>query len=124
MEMEVFACPQCGSKKICQTIINDSSSFVNNEKWKCTCEECGYKGIPIIMEKYEGTFQGSQPSKPGFIGPWKFRTLLDDGEDKYFDLLWEDAQDCIEALKLERGDRIKVTLDEKVWCVEKLDDLD
>lgn len=118
--MEILACPQCGSKKICQTTIDDKVSVDYNKKWRCTCKECGYHGVPDILEKYEGIFQGSQPSIPGFIGPWILRTRLDNGEEKVLEVLWEDAQDCIQALQLKRGDEIIVTLDQKVWCIEKL----
>ena len=119
-KMEVLVCPQCGSKDFYQTTIQDEVATDSSKKWECSCKECGYRGIPIILDKYEGTFQGSQPSNPGFIGPWIIRTRLDSGEEKVLEVLWEDAQDCIQALQLKRGDKIRVTLDQKVWCIERL----
>jgi len=118
--MEILACPQCGSKNFCRSTTKDKVSTNNNKKLECSCKECGYHGIPIILDKYIGTFRGFYPSFSGFIGPWTLRTRLDDGVEKVLDVLWEDAQACIQALQLKKGDEIRVTLDQKVWCIEKL----
>ncbi len=118
--MELLACPQCGSKNFCQTTLKYEMVTDDNKKWDLACKECGYQGIPIILDKYEGIFQGAQPSSLGFIGLWILRTRLDSGEEKVLEVLREDAQDCIQALQLKRGDEIRVILDQKVWYIERL----
>jgi len=117
--MEILPCPQCGSKTFCLTAIEDKTSD-GNKGWTGVCKECGYRSTPTILEKYEGTFQGSQPSSPGFIGLWVLKIRLDNGKEKLLEVLWEDAQTCVQFLQLKRGDRIKVTIGEKLWHVEKL----
>lgn len=115
--MEVNTCPHCGSKKIQQETIKDKILSENTKEYICT--ECGYQGEPLAIEKYEGIFQGIKPSPSGFIGPWEIQTRLDNGEKKRLPALWEDARDCIRSLKLKKGDRIIVTVDQKIWCINK-----
>lgn len=115
--VEVNTCPQCGSKHIqhenSKELVLDSSSYI--------CKVCGYKGSPLILEKYEGVFQGIKSSVPGFIGPWEIQFRLDDGKRKTLEVIWEDARDCIRSLDLKKGDRIAVTIDEKIWCIDKIE---
>jgi DNA-directed RNA polymerase subunit RPC12/RpoP len=116
--MEVTTCPHCGSKQIQQETLKDI--VLNEAAVDYICKECGYQGAPIVLEKYEGAFQGIKPAIPGFIGPWEIQTRLDNGEKKILPVLWEDARDCIQSLRLKKGDRITVTVDEKIWCVDKV----
>jgi hypothetical protein len=116
--MELTTCPQCGSKHIQQASINDV--VLDKSTIKYECKICGYQGLPLIIEKYEGVFQGIKSAVPGLIGPWEIQTRLDNGERKTLSVLWEDARDCIRSLELKKGDRITVTVDEKIWCIDKV----
>jgi hypothetical protein len=116
--MELTTCPQCGSKQIQQKKIEDV--VLKKPTIEYTCKLCGYHGAPLILEKYEGVFQGIKPEAPGFIGPWAIHTRLDNGERKTLSVLWEDARDCIRSLELKKGDRILVTVDKEVWCIDKI----
>ncbi len=116
--MEVTTCPQCGSKITCPENIRDV--VLNDYTLEYTCKDCGYSGMPIISEKYEGIFQGLKPPVPGFVGVWEISTRLSNGEKKVLSVLWDDARDCIQTLQIKKGDKIKVTIDEKIWCIEKL----
>ena len=120
--MELTTCPQCGSKQIQQKITRDVVLKKPTIDYKCTM--CGYQGVPLVLEKYEGVFQGIKPEVPGFIGPWAIQTRLDDGKRKTLSVLWEDARDCIRSLELKKGDRITVTVDKEVWCIDKVDTSD
>jgi len=115
--MELATCPQCGSKHIQKETIKDV--VLDKPTAEYVCKVCGYQGVPLILEKYEGIFQGIRSEFPGFIGPWEIQTKLDNGERKTLSMLWEDARDCIRSLQLKKGDRITVTLDEKIWCIER-----
>ena len=115
--MEVTTCPHCGSIHIQQETLKDI--VLNEDIVDYICMECGYQGEPLILEKYEGVFQGIKSAIPGFIGPWEIQTRLDNGEKKILQVLWEDARDCIQSLRLKKGDRITVTIDEKIWCIDK-----
>jgi hypothetical protein len=116
--MELTTCPQCGSKQIQQKITKDV--VLNKPTIDCRCTVCGYQGAPLILEKYEGVFQGIKPEVPGFIGPWVIHTRLDNGERKTLSVLWEDARDCIRSLGLKKGDRITITVDKQIWCIDKV----
>jgi len=116
--MEFTTCPQCGNKHIQQKKIHDT--VFDKPTVEYVCKICGYQGVPLICEKYEGVFQGIASEVPGFIGPWVIRTRLDNGQRKTLSVLWEDARDCIHSLRLKKGDRITVTVDEKVWCIDKV----
>jgi len=73
--------------------------------------------------EYEGTFQGTQPSVPGFMGPWTMKIQLDNGEEKEILVTWGDALAHIKKLDLKKGDRIKVRLGtrhDNDWKVKKL----
>ncbi len=112
--MEITACPKCG----CRNFIVPN----NKEKElpaKGICKECGYNGLLKIWDEYVGIFQGLQPPVPGLLGPWKIIVLMEKGEKKNLSALWEDARDCIKSLNLKKGDKIKVIIDEKVWCIER-----
>ncbi|MEM0492387.1 MAG: hypothetical protein QXS02_00280 [Candidatus Thermoplasmatota archaeon] len=111
--MEVVSCPHCGNKQLKNT--NDEKTQVKTS-YKCII--CGYEGTPVVLEQYEGVFQGIKPA-PGFIGPWDIHVKLDNGEKKILTVLWDDARDCIKSLNLKKGDRITVTIDEKIWCITK-----
>jgi hypothetical protein len=118
--MERIACPHCGNKQMQQEMAKNAiakKSFLDYR-----CKVCGYKGTPLILEKYEGIFQGIKPEVPGFIGPWAIHTRLDNGQRKTLSVLWEDARDCIRSLGLKKGDRITVTVDQEVWCIDKATD--
>ena len=115
--MDVTTCPHCGSKQIQQEAIRNIN--LNDATVDYVCKECGYQGAPLLLEKYEGVFQGIKPTVPGFIGPWEIKTKLDNGEKRTLTVLWEDARDCIKSLKLKKGDRIIVTVDEKIWCIDR-----
>ena len=117
--MEILPCPQCGSKTFCLTEIEEQVTN-GNKGWVGVCKECGYRSTSIIIENYEGTFQGLQPSSPGLRGPGVLKIRLYDGTEKILEVLWEDAQACVQFLQLKVGDRVKVTIDEKLWHVEKL----
>jgi hypothetical protein len=116
--MELTTCPQCRSKQIHEKRIKDI--VINEVIINYECKVCGYQGTPLILEKYEGVFQGIKSAVPGFIGPWEILTRLDNGERKILSVLWEDARDCIRSLELKKGDRITVTIDEKIWCIDKI----
>ena len=116
--MEFTTCPQCGNKHIPQEKIHDV--ILDKPTVDYTCKVCGYQGVPLICEKYDGVFQGIKSAVPGFIGPWEIQTRLDNGERKTLSMLWEDARDCIRSLQLKKGDRITVTVDEKIWCIDKV----
>ena len=116
--MELTTCPQCRSKQIQQEIIKDV--VLDKTTPDYVCKKCGYQGLPLIIERYEGIFQGIKSAVPGFIGPWEIQTRLDNGEKKILPVLWEDARDCIHSLQLQKGDRITVTIDEKIWCIDRV----
>lgn len=116
--MELATCPQCGSKYIQPENIKDT--VLDKSTTEYVCKVCGYQGIPLILEKYEGIFHGIKSAVPGFIGPWEIQTRLDNNELKTLMMVWKDARDCVRSLKLKKGDRITVTVDEKVWCIEKM----
>jgi len=116
--MELATCPQCGSKQISRE--TKKNIILDKPTTEYVCRVCGYQGAPLILEKYEGFFQGIKSEVPGFIGPWEIQTRLDNGERKTLSMLWEDARDCIRSLQLKKGDRIAVTVDEKIWCIEKI----
>jgi transposase-like protein len=118
--MELTTCPQCGSKQIQHEIIKDV--ILNKPTIDYRCKVCGYHCTPLLLEKYEGIFQGIKPEVPGFIGPWAIHTRLDNGERKTLSVLWEDARDCIRSLGLKKGDRITVTVDQEIWCIDKVTD--
>ena len=118
--MELTTCPHCGSNKIQSEIIEDVVLKKPTSDYRC--KVCGYKGAPLILEKYEGVFQGIKPETPGFIGPWAIYIRLDNGNKKTLSVRWEDARDCIRSLDLKKGDRITVSVDQEVWCIDKVDD--
>jgi hypothetical protein len=111
--MKVASCPNCGERQL-----RNKKQEKTTSKTIYKCRICGYEGSPVILEQYEGVFQGVRPA-PGFIGPWDILVKLDNGERKLLTVLWEDARDCIKSLKLQRGDRVTVTVDEKIWCITK-----
>ncbi len=115
--MEITACPQCKTKHITKEMKRKETNTQNSIEYKCKI--CGYKGSPLLLEQYEGLFQGIKPSNHQFIGPWEIHTRLDTGQNKILYVLWEDARDCVHSLQLKQGDRITVTVDEKIWCIEK-----
>ena len=47
-ELEITACPKCGSKRIFQGSMGDGllSGYTSNY----VCKECGYKGMPFIFD--------------------------------------------------------------------------
>jgi len=94
--------------------------ILNNYTITHICKNCGCEGPPSISERYDGIFQGIKSSVPGFIGPWEIKTQLDDGTTKTLIVKWKDAREYIQSLSLKKGDKIKVTLDEKIWCIEKI----
>jgi len=116
--MEVTTCPHCGSKQIQQEIIKEV--VLNDVAVDYVCKVCGYQGLPLILEKYEGIFQGIKPAASRLIGPWEIQTRLDSGKKKVLPVLWEDARDCVHSLQLKKGDRITVIVDEKIWCIDKV----
>lgn len=116
--MELTTCPKCGSKHITQ--VSTNNIFLDTPSVEYICKGCGYQGAPLILEKYEGIFHGIKSAVPGFIGPWEIQTKLDNGERKTLSVLWEDARDCIRSLNLKKGDRITVSVDEKIWCIDKI----
>ena len=116
--MDLTTCPQCGSKHIKQVSTEDV--VLDRSATEYLCNECGYQGTPLILEKYEGVFQGIKSAVPGFVGPWEIQTRLDNGEKRTLSVLWEDARDCIRSLNLKKGDRITVAVDEKIWCIDKI----
>lgn len=116
--MQLKACPRCGSRDLGEIKVKDL--VLNNYTTTHICKECGCEGPPSILEKYGGVFQGIKSSVPGFIGPWGIKTQLDDGSAKILTVKWKDARDCIQSLDLKKGDKIEVTVDEKIWCIEKV----
>jgi len=116
--MQITTCPKCGCKSFLEKLISDL--VLNTCRSTYICKDCGFQGSPLVIEQYEGTFLGIKSSVPGFIGPWEIKTRLDNGEKKVIEVLWEDARDCIKSLKLKKGDKIKITIDEKLWCLEKI----
>ena len=117
IHMEITTCPHCGSKHMQQETVKDA--VINESVLSYICKDCGYQGAPLVFERYEGIFQGIKSSIPGFIGPWEIQTCLDNGEKKILTVLWEDARECIKSLGLKKGDRIVVTVDEKIWCINR-----
>lgn len=73
------------------------------------------------MEEYEGRFIQARPSIAGLPAPWIIITEIDNGETKNLKVHWEDARDCVKQLDLKKGDRIKISHDEKEWSIEKLE---
>ena len=116
--MELTTCPHCGSNQIEQETITDI--VLNDTTFDYICKVCGYQGQPLILEKYEGIFQGIKSAGPTLIGPWEICTRLDNGEKKTLSVLWDDARDCVHSLELRKGDRISVIVDEKIWRISKV----
>ena len=49
--MEIFACPNCGSRKIYQGTMGDG--ILTGYTYKDVCRNCGYQGMPIIFNSEE-----------------------------------------------------------------------
>jgi len=115
--MELSTCPQCGSHKIQPETKTDT--VLHTQPSQYLCQICGYEGQPLILEQYEGVFQGLSSAGPRLIGPWEIHTRLDNGEKKALAMLWEDARDCVASLNLKKGDRISVIVDKTLWRITK-----
>ena len=118
--MQITTCPQCGNKNNGQNITTEE--IVHRYPSRYACHKCGYHGVPKVLEQYDGVFLGIEPPVPGLIGPWRIKTRLQNGEKKSFSALWDDVRNCIQSLDLQKGDAIRVFLDEETWCVEKIAD--
>ena len=49
--MEIFACPNCGSRKIYQGTMGDG--IISGYTYRDVCRNCGYQGMPIIFNSEE-----------------------------------------------------------------------
>ena len=48
-EMNIKACPKCGSRDICMAGIRDGIIF-GLTSYDLVCKKCNYKGMPIIFD--------------------------------------------------------------------------
>ena len=48
-EMNIRACPKCGSRNIRMAGIGEGTIF-GLTSWDMVCEKCSYKGMPILFD--------------------------------------------------------------------------